>query len=78
MAEIVIHYDRGTATLVVWFGDPAGVADCEHTDSDVIIMLDGAGKPLGIEVLEFEPGEGPLRLSIDQVDTSASLAPAPA
>jgi hypothetical protein len=33
-------------------------------------MLDRNGKPLGIEVLEFNPGDGPLRVSLDQVSTS--------
>lgn len=70
MADIEIHYDKGTSTLVVWFGDPNAEVDCEHTDSDVIVMLDKNGKPLGIEVLAFNPGDGPLRVSLDQVATS--------
>jgi uncharacterized protein YuzE len=69
MADIEIHYDKGTASLVIWFGDPDSEVDCHHTDSDVVIMLDESGKPLGIEVLDFHPGDGPLRVSLDQVDT---------
>lgn len=70
MAEIEVHYDKGTHTLTVWFGDPNEEVDCDHTDSDVIVMLNDKGKPLGIEVLEYFPDDGPLRVSIDNVDTS--------
>lgn len=61
---------RGSATLVVWFGDPAREVVCDHTDSDVIVMLDEEGKPLGIEVLEYYPSVGPIRVVFDEVDTS--------
>lgn len=61
MAEIEVHYDKGTHTLTVWFGDPNEEVDCDHTDSDVIVMLNDKGKPLGIEVLEYFPDDGPLR-----------------
>ena len=70
MAEIDVHYDKGTHTLTVWFGDRDSEVDCDHTDSDVIVMLNDKGKPIGIEVLEYFPEDGPLRLSIDEVDTS--------
>ena len=71
MAEIEVHYDKGSATLVVWFGNPEDEVDCDHTDSDVIVMLDKDGKPLGIEVLEYYPDDGPLKISFDQVDTAS-------
>jgi uncharacterized protein YuzE len=70
MAEIEVHYDKGTQTLTVWFGDPNEEVDCDHTDSDVIVMLNDKGKPLGIEVLGYVPEDGPLRVSIDEVNTS--------
>ncbi len=78
MAEITVHHDRGTNTLTIWFGDPAREVDCDHTDSDVIVMLDEAGLPLGIEVLEYYPGDDPLRVTLDEVDTSKPRARASA
>ncbi|MBE0607917.1 MAG: DUF2283 domain-containing protein [Dehalococcoidia bacterium] len=78
MADIEVHHDKGTATLVIWFGDPNAEVDCEHAGGDVIVMLDANGKPLGIEVLEFHPGDGPLRVSLDQVDTGLPRARASA
>ncbi len=78
MADIEIHYAKGTATLVVWRGDPDSAVAHHHTDSDVIIMLDANGNALGIEVLEFHPGDGPLRVSLDQVDTGLPRARASA
>jgi hypothetical protein len=33
-------------------------------------MLNDKGKPLGIEVLGYVPEDGPLRVSIDEVNTS--------
>ena len=78
MAEIEVHYDKGTATLVVWWGDKSQEDICDHTDSDVIVMLDKERRPLGIEVLEYYPGEGPLRVSLGQIDTSLPRARASA
>ena len=71
MAEITIHHDKGTNTLTNFFGDPNREVNCDHTESDVIVMLDEDGLPLGIEVLEYHPGDGPLRVTFDEVDTSA-------
>ena len=55
MAEITLHYDKGTESLTIWFGDPECGVNSNLTDSGVLVMEDENGRPLGIEVLDFEP-----------------------
>jgi L-rhamnose isomerase len=71
MAEISVLHDVFGQSLVVWFGDPNREVVCDHTDSDVVIMLDEEGRALGIEVLGFRPLDSqPLTVSLKVVDTS--------
>lgn len=70
MAKITVHYDKGTDTLVVWWGDKHREFICEETDSDVIVMLDEDRNPIGIEVLEYYPADGPIQIGFSETDTS--------
>ena len=71
MAEITLHYDKGTESLTIWFGDPESGVNSDLTDSGVVVMEDVQGRPLGIEVLNFKPvDDEPLTASLKLYDTS--------
>ena len=71
MAEITLHYDKGTESLTIWFGDRESEAFCEETEGGVVVMEDERGRPLGIEVLNFKPvDDEPLTASVKLHDTS--------
>jgi hypothetical protein len=77
VAEIKVHYDKGTQSLTIWFGNPEDEVICEHTDSDVVVMEAEDGRPLGIEVITFKPWDNePLSVSLHVYDTSKSREPA--
>ena len=69
MAVVTVHRNLADSTLVVWFGDPRSSTHADHTDSDVIVMLDKDGRPLGIEVLDYSGDDGPLEVHGETGDT---------
>ena len=71
MAEITLHYDRGTESLTIWFGEPETGVNSDLTDSGVVVMEDVHGRPLGIEVLNFKPiDDEPMTACLKLYDTS--------
>ncbi|MFN0146182.1 MAG: hypothetical protein ACKVT1_06710 [Dehalococcoidia bacterium] len=73
MAEITLHHDTQGGTLVIYWGNPDDEDVCDHTDSDVVVMLDASGRAIGIEVLNYEPTDsGPLTVRLDRFDVLSS------
>ncbi|MCC7363080.1 MAG: DUF2283 domain-containing protein [Dehalococcoidia bacterium] len=66
MAAIRVIYDREGESLVVWFDEPAREAVARETeDDDLVLMKDARGRVIGIERLNFDPGETPLSCTFE-------------
>jgi hypothetical protein len=77
LAEITVFHDVEGQTLTIWFGSREDEFICDHTDSDVIVMEDARGRPLGIEVLNFQPlDDQPLTVTLRALKTSKPREPA--
>ncbi len=52
--------------------DDAVVLDSEETADEVVLMKDGAGRVIGIEILHYRPATADSRVSVETVAHTAA------
>ena len=69
MDTVRVIHDRKGATLTVWFGDSAQEAVSSMNDDGVLVMRDGNGRVLGVEVMGYHGRPGAVALELSGVKT---------
>jgi hypothetical protein len=54
MDAIKLIYDPSGRTLTIWFDDPSKESVCEETADEVVLMKDGGGRVIGLEILGYQ------------------------
>lgn len=55
--EVRLFHDRSGQTLTIWFDEPSCEYVCEQAGEEVVLMKDGLGRVIGIEMLDFSVAE---------------------
>jgi len=64
MDAIKLIYDPSGRTLTIWFDDPSkGV--CEETAGEVVLMKDGGGRVIGLEILGYQARDKRRTLTVE-------------
>ena len=76
MATLQVLRDKVGGTLSIFWGDPAESAGVDDAAGDVVVVLDGAQRPIGIELIVYRPlDETPLRVEVSTFDSPAAKRP---
>ena len=65
MDSIRVIHDPVGKTLTIWLDEPSKEAACQETPDEVVIMKDGGGRVIGLEILHYDPETSPPSISIE-------------
>ena len=72
MDAIKVIHDTTGHTLTIWLDDPEKESVAEETSDEVVLMKDGAGRVIGVEILHYRPATAELRVSVETVTHTAA------
>jgi uncharacterized protein YuzE len=55
MDAIKVIHDTTGHSLTIWLDDPEKEVVAEETSDEVVLMKDGAGRVIGVEILHYRP-----------------------
>lgn len=72
MATLKVLHDKVGGTLSIFWGDPAESASCDDAAGDVVVVLDGDERPIGVELITYRPDdEQPLAVELSTFEQPA-------
>ncbi len=72
MDAIKVIHDTTGHSLTIWLDDPEKEAVAEETSDEVVLMKDGAGRVIGVEILHYRPATTDSKVSVETVTHSAA------
>ena len=75
MAQIKVHYEPDVELLTVFWEPPCKDQVCTELDDGVILIKSPAGKPIGIELLSYRPGDARFDGVAVELSAEGSLLP---
>jgi len=67
MDAIRVIHDTAGHTLTIWLDDPQKESIAEETSDEVVLMKDGAGRVIGVEILHYRPAKLDPRVLVETV-----------
>jgi uncharacterized protein YuzE len=67
MDAIKVIHDTVGHTLTIWLDDPEKESVSKETSDEVVLMKDGAGRVIGVEILHYHPATNDSRVSVETV-----------
>jgi uncharacterized protein YuzE len=67
MDAIKVIHDTVGQTLTIWLDDPSKEAVAEETADEVVLMKDGSGRVIGVEILHYHPATSDSRVIVETV-----------
>jgi uncharacterized protein YuzE len=72
MDAIKVIHDTTGHSLTIWLDDPEKEAVAEETSDEVVLMKDGSGRVIGVEILHYRPATTDSKVSVETVTHSAA------